>query len=118
MMAAHEIEAIRQIATIHQGEAQYYSQFGAYATALTALGPPASGAPGPQAADLIPRSLADGEASGYLFALTARPNGYTVSAVPKVFNSTGRRTFYSDETLVIRANNAPEPATAASPELQ
>jgi hypothetical protein len=38
--------------------------------------------------------------------------------VPKVYNSTGRRTFYSDQTLVIRENWGPEPATAQSPEIK
>jgi prepilin-type N-terminal cleavage/methylation domain-containing protein len=118
VMAAHEMAAIRQIGTIHQMETQYMSQFGTYATVLTQLGPPASGAPGQQAADLIPKSLSDGKASGYLFTLTARPTGYAVQAVPEAFNSTGRRTFYSDETLVIRANNTQEPATATSPEIK
>jgi type IV pilus assembly protein PilA len=118
VMAAHELAAIRQIGTIHQVETQYMSQFGMFATVLTQLGPPASGAAGPQAADLIGASLASGKASGYLFTLAARPTGYLISAVPEAFNSTGRRTFYSDETLVIRANNTQEPATATSPEIR
>src|SRR5882757_1068035 len=67
MMAAHEMAAIRQIGTIHQAQTQYYSQFGKYATTLTELGPPASGAPTPAAADLIPKNLAEGKNSGYLF---------------------------------------------------
>ena len=118
VMAAHVMAAIRQIGSIHTVETQYMSQFGTYATVLSQLGPPASGAPGPQASDLLPKSLADGKASGYLFTVTARPTGYAVTAIPEAFNSTGRRTFYSDETLVIRANNTQEPATATSPELK
>jgi type IV pilus assembly protein PilA len=118
VMAAHELAAITQIGTIHKMETQYMSQYGMYATVLSQLGPPASGAPGPQASDLLPKSLSDGKASGYLFTVTARPTGYAINAVPEAFNSTGRRTFYSDETLVIRANNTQEPATATSPELK
>ncbi len=118
VMAAHEMAAIRQIGSIHTVETQYMSQFGMYATVLTQLGPPASGAPGPQSADLLPKTLTDGKASGYLFTLTARPTGYSITAIPEAFNTTGRRTFYSDETLVIRANNTQEPATATSPELK
>src|ERR1700730_258229 len=66
LMAAHEMAAIRQITTIHQAETQYYSQFGRYATSLTELGPPPSGAATPAASDLIPKVLADGKNSGYM----------------------------------------------------
>src|SRR5579864_1607750 len=99
MQAAHEMAAIRQISTIHQGETQYYSQFARYATSLAELGPPASGPASPAAADLIPKVLADGKNSGYIFTLTATPTGYSITAVPEAFGSSGRRTFFSDQTL-------------------
>jgi len=118
LMSAHEMAAIRQITTIHAAETQYYSQFGKYATSLTELGPPASGAPGPNAAELIPKVLADGKNSGYVFSLAATPTGYAVTAVPETFNGSGRRTFYSDSTLVIRNNWGQEVATATSPEIK
>ena len=117
MMAAHEMAAIRQITTIHQAETQYYSQFGKYA-ALTELGHPPSGAAGPAAADLIPKVLADGKNSGYVFAVQGTATGYAVTAVPETFNSTGRRTFFSDQTLQIRNNWTQEPANANSPEIK
>jgi len=118
VMSSHELAALTEIGTIHQAETQYMSQFGTFATSLAQLGPPASGASGPQAADLMQKSLTEGKASGYIFTLAARPTGYVVTAIPEVFNSTGRRTFYSDESLVIRANNTQEPATATSPEVK
>ncbi len=118
LMLAREQAAIRQIGTIHQAETQYYSQFGNYAQSLAALGPPASGAPGPNASDIIPKNLADGKNSGYLFTVTGSPTGYSVTAVPEAFNSTGSRTFFSDQTLVIRQSYTAEPATATSPELK
>jgi hypothetical protein len=34
------------------------------------------------------------------------------------FNSTGTRTFFSDQTLVLRQNYAAEPATATSAEIK
>jgi prepilin-type N-terminal cleavage/methylation domain-containing protein len=117
-MNATETVVIREIQTIHQGQTQYLSQFGKYATTLAELGPPASGGPGPQAADLIPNSLASGEKDGYIFTLTATPQGYTVNANPKVYNSTGRRTFYSDQGMAIHQNWSQEPANASSPELK
>jgi type IV pilus assembly protein PilA len=118
MMSAHETAAIQQIRTIHEVETQYYSQFGQYAGSLTQLGPPASGPATPAAADLIPKDLADGKKSGYIFTVVASPTGYSVTSVPEAFGSTGRRTFFSDQTLVIRNNWGQEPANATSPEIK
>jgi type IV pilus assembly protein PilA len=118
MMSAHETAAQQAIRTIHAVELQYYSQFGRYAVSLAELGPPASGAPSPAAADLISKDLTEGKKSGYIFTLTATPTGYAVSAVPETFNSSGRRTFYSDQTMVSRQNWSQEPANANSPEVK
>jgi type IV pilus assembly protein PilA len=118
MMSAHETAAIQAIQTIHAVETQYYSQFGRYATSLAELGPPASGAAGPAAADLISRDLTEGKKSGYVFIVAATPTGYAISAVPESFNSSGRRTFYSDQTLVVRNNWSQEPANVSSAELK
>ena len=54
---AQEMAAEKAITTIHTAETQYYSQYGAYATSLMQLGPPASGAPGPNGAELIDRGV-------------------------------------------------------------
>src|SRR5216684_9009331 len=86
LMAAHEMAAIRQITTIHQAETQYYSQFGKYAESLAALGPPASGAAGPTGADLIPKDLAEGKKSGFLYTLQVTQTGYAVTAIPEKFS--------------------------------
>src|SRR5262249_47498838 len=118
LMASHEMAAIRQITTIHQAETQYYSQFGKYAESLIALGPPARGAAGPAAADLIPKVLAEGKNSGYVFVVAPSTTGYSVTAVPEAFNSSGRRTFFSDQSLVIRNNWTQEPATVESAEIK
>jgi type IV pilus assembly protein PilA len=118
MMSAHETAAIQAIQTIHAVETQYYSQFGRYAVSLAELGPPASGAEGPAAAGLISKDLSEGKKSGYVFTIAATPTGYAISAVPESFNSSGRRTFYSDQTLIVRNNWSQEPANANSPELK
>jgi prepilin-type N-terminal cleavage/methylation domain-containing protein len=117
LMSARETAAIQEIKTIHQAETQYYSTFGKYAASLTELGPPASGAASPAAADLIPKSLADGKNGGYLYAVSGSASGYSVTANPETFGNSGRRTFFSDQTLVIRNNWSQEPATVNSPEL-
>ena len=111
LMSAHEAAAIQEIKAIQAAETQYISQFGSYASSLAALGPPANGSLGPAAAELIPMELANGRKSGYLFRVQATAEGYAVEAFPEAFNNTGRCTFYSDQTLVIRRNWGPDPAT-------
>jgi type IV pilus assembly protein PilA len=115
IMASHELAVISQIKSIHQAEIQYYSQFGQYATSMSQLGPPASGAPGPAAADILPKNLTDGHASGYIFTVSGTSTGYAINAVPEQFGTSGSRTFYADQTMVTRNNYSAEPATANSP---
>jgi len=118
-MNAQEMAAIAEVGTINKMEIQYYSQFGNYATSLAQLGPPAQGGTeGPNAAGLIGGNLATGSSGGYNFTLTQTPTGYALVAVPKSFNSTGRRTFYSDQTDVVHQNWGQDPATASSPEMK
>jgi len=114
---AAETVVIREIQTIHQAQIQYLSQFGKYASTLVELGPPANGAAGPAAANLIPRRLASGDKDGYLFTMIPTATGFAVNANPRVFGSTGRRTFYSDENGVVHQNWSREPARADSPEI-
>jgi len=117
-MQAQEMAAAAHMRTLNTAESMYLSQFGTFATTLAQLGPPTSGNAGPSAADLIPSDLATGKKGGYTFTLTQTPQGYSVTGVPDVFNTTGRRTFFTDQTMVIRQNWTQEPATAASPELK
>ena len=116
-MFMKETAAIKAVQTIHQMEVQYQSQYGRYAVSLQELGPPASGAPSPAAADLIGSDLASGVKQGYKFTLTGNQGGYVINALPEVYGSSGSRTFYSDQTMVIRENYGQEPATATSKEL-
>jgi hypothetical protein len=118
-MNAQEMAALAEIQTVNKMEIQYYSQFGTYATSLAQLGPPAQGGTeGPASSGLIPSNLATGSSGGYNFTLTQTPSGYALSAVPKAFNSTGRRTFYTDQTDVVHQNWGQDPATANSPEMK
>ena len=43
---------------------------------------------------------------------------YAITAIPEKFSSSGRRSFYSDQTLGIRNSWTAEPANANSPELK
>jgi hypothetical protein len=45
------------------------------------------------------------------------PGGYTLTVVPETYNSSGRRSFFSDQSMVIRENWGPEPATVSSKEV-
>jgi len=117
-MNAREMAVVREIQTVNTAQAQYMSQFGKFAASMAELGPPASGGPGTGAADLIPGSLAAGEKDGYTFTLAATPSGYTLNVNPKVYNSSGRRTFYSDQNMIIHQNWSAEPANASSPEMK
>lgn len=119
-MHAQEMAAIEEMQTINKAEIQYYSQFNQYATSLAQLGPPATAgaAEGPTAANLIPASLASGTAGGYNFTIAPTQSGYALTAVPKSFGSTGRRTFYTDQSGVVRQNWTSEPATEKSDELK
>jgi type IV pilus assembly protein PilA len=116
-LSATETMVVREVQTIGQAEMQYVSLFGKYAATLAELGPPATGMAGPQAAELIPGKLASGEKNGYLYTLTLTSAGFAVTANPKEFGNTGRRTFYMDQNGVVHQNWGREPATANSPEL-
>jgi type IV pilus assembly protein PilA len=113
-MHAQETAALAAIKTIHTAQVQYYSTYGRYAASLTELGPPASGNANASSADVIGSDLSGGKKQGYLFTLTGTPGGYIINANPETFGSTGSKTYYSDQTMVVRVNEGPEPATATS----
>lgn len=121
LMNTREVAAIQQIKNLQTAQQQYMSQFGRFATSLQELGPAGSGQAGPSGADLIAEDMAkEGVKSGYHFTLEGdeKTGGYVIRAVPVSFGSTGRRTFYSDQTLIVRENWGEEPADATSPEIK
>lgn len=109
---AQEMAATKAITTIHTAETQYYSQYGQYATSLAQLGPPASGTPGPNGAELIDRDLASGEKGGFKFVLQQTPTGYALAVNPTAFGTSGTHTYFSDQSMAIHVHNGQEPATA------
>jgi type IV pilus assembly protein PilA len=112
---AQEMAAVKAISTIHTEEAQYYSQYGQYATSLTQLGPPASGAANGNGADLIDKELAAGEKGNFKFTLQPSPTGYTLTAVPTAFGTSGTHTYFSDQSMGIHQHSGQEPATVNDP---
>jgi type IV pilus assembly protein PilA len=117
-MFARDMGAQKAIQTIHTAEVQYQSQYGRFANSLAELGPPAGGAASQTAADLIDSTLAGGVKGGYKYTLTGGNGGYVVTAVPETFGTSGNRTFFSDQTMVLHYNPGPEVATASSPEMK
>ena len=118
-MFAYEMAAIRTLATLNTAQTQYFSTYGRYATSLTELGPPAGGgATSPSSADLITTDLALGMKSGYKFSMVGSPQGYGVNAEPQVYNTTGKRSFFTDQSTVIREHQGNEPATVNDPEIK
>jgi len=116
-MHAYETAALGAIRTIHTAQVQYMSQYGRFATSLVELGPPTSGGPSAASAELVGSELARGESNGYKFSMTGSAAGYAISAVPIAYNNTGSKTYFSDQTMVVRQNEGPEPATLQSKEV-
>jgi type IV pilus assembly protein PilA len=114
-MYAQETAAIAAIRTIHTAQVQYYSQFGRYATSLTELGPPTSGNANIGAADLIDATLAAGLKQGYKFVVAGLQGGYTISAIPEPYGTSGSRTFFSDQSMAVHEHYGPEAATMQDP---
>jgi arginine repressor len=54
--------------------------------------------------------------SGYTFTYAVPANGsYTINAAPVTLNSTGVRYFFTDQTVVIRANPGAAATAASTP---
>ena len=107
-MAANEGSALKTLRIVSSAESTYQSVFQKFGT-LEELA----------SEGLIDPSLADGENHGYRFTLEITRNednleGFQFVAVPITYKSSGRRSFFVDETLVIRAaDNQGGPSTAA-----
>jgi len=102
--AANEASAIYSMRTISAAEVTYQSNFAKYGT-LQELA----------ASGLIDPKLGSGMKNGYTFTLTLNsenPEAFEVTGVPETYGSSGTRSFYVDETFVIRgADNYGGPST-------
>jgi hypothetical protein len=105
-----EIQVISAIRTIYTAQTEYDSQFQRYARSLRELGPPDAGLAGAAAAGLIGATLASGSVGSYKFSLTGDAEKFAITA------SSGVKSFYLDQTGILRASEGQEPATSASPE--
>ena len=96
-VAANEGSAISSIRTLSQAEVTYHDLINKYGTLddLASQG-------------LIDTQLASGSRYGYNFSIELTTNemnepGFSVVGVPREYRSSGRRSFFVDESLVIRA---------------
>jgi type IV pilus assembly protein PilA len=139
--AANESSAVGSIRTIVTAEITYQDTYSnGYAPSLSALDGSGAGEPNCDHAQLIDRGLASGRKNGYVFTYIALPamaksqapssrqaiaDGctarggmfFTINADPVTRNTSGGRSFFSDQTGVIRYN-AQGSASADSPPLE
>lgn len=90
-----EQKTIGNILQIQHAESRFRQLHGRYGS-LRELGPTND--------NLIERGIASGISSGYGIAIVNRGDAYVVIARPLNWGRNGRRSFYSDQTGVIRQN--------------
>ena len=108
---ANETSAMASVRMLNSMETEYNSSFPAhgFACSLATLGgKQGSGAPTPEAAQLIPDDLASGSKAGYNFTISNcqkntvnnvdQYNSYNITATPVSVGRSGQRTFCSDES--------------------
>ena len=107
-IAARESAAITNVRNLVTSQMNYSltKGFGNFAPDLATL----------QASGYIDNELGSGTRDGYLYSLSGSSITFTVQARPMTYGSTGNRSFFSDESAVIRYNTADAPAdTSNSP---
>ena len=90
--AGNEASAISSLRTMTTVNEQYRTRFGQYATALTDL----------SGSGYIDSVLGAATKSGYTFTYNGATNTWNTTANPVTVNTTGDRSFYTDQTGVIR----------------
>jgi hypothetical protein len=98
---ANEAMAIRHIRTIQTAQLQHKAQFGRFASKLDELQPRISTIE-----------------NGYRFVLYGGADRYFVWANPIRYGITGRRSFFADQTMAVRQNRGPDPASIESEEVR
>src|SRR5690242_6720070 len=93
---------IADIRSIHTAEIEFFSRYGRYAT-LSELGQ--------GGIDLLGRELAEGRSKAQTVRLRITGAGYTIQTAPIDHSRTRFRSFYSDQTLVIRESHGSELAS-------
>lgn len=109
-IAANESIAVGALRTLNTAAVTYLDAYGHYPPSLRNFGPPTSGKPTEEAADLVDAALASGQKSGYLFKYHSFPplgstgvGTYNIQADP-MDPRYGVRHFSTDQTGVLYAN--------------
>jgi prepilin-type N-terminal cleavage/methylation domain-containing protein len=119
-MAANEASCVGTLRVLNNSEVTYNMTYNSgFTGGLNVLGPPPSGQqPTYLNADLVDRNLAGLEVlgsdtgfvkSGYIFTYNATGtfpliSYYSINADPQVRGSSGQRSFFTDDPMVVRAN--------------
>jgi hypothetical protein len=110
ILAAREMRAIRWMGIVNSAEEAYFTANGRYCGSLSALAE----------AESSPFLRDDPKRNHYIVSLRATTSGYETTAIPDSTNASSyaMRSFFSDETSIIRYSNTAEPAGKKSPEIQ
>jgi len=131
-LRANEASAVVSLRLIHSSEQTYFNTYEAgYSDTLLELGPPDSGLPSMDGADLLPPDLVTGQKSGYVFDYrpvnTIPPAGkgrtlkrikavvYSTTAEPIQLDGSGVNFFYVDESGVLRVSFRTRASPASPP---
>ena len=116
---AYEEACVSSLRTLNTAQVTYWGgdPEKGFARSLAKLGPKGEG--------IIEAVLASGKKDGYVFTLTPTPaeaNGvtkhYTINARPLKVLTDGQRSFFTDETGVIRSTRENRAARASDPAIQ
>jgi prepilin-type N-terminal cleavage/methylation domain-containing protein len=120
-MAANEASAVSTLRTLSTSALAYSVTYGNYPPSLASLGPITSGTiPTSTSADLIDSVLGSDPAtkSGYTFVYTATgtpPYAYSITAIPVTAGNSGQRSFFTNQSFLIRVNSTGAATSASSP---
>src|SRR5579872_7245879 len=104
-----ETRAIVSMRKVCEAEDQYYAIHHTYA-GLRSLGP--------KGANLVDKNIAGGRVGDYRLTLEITSTGYGLRALHDRSGQAGARTFYTDETKVIRFSTTTEMPNGQSPALR
>jgi len=108
-LVANEGKAITAVRSLGTAQVTYATKDGAgnFAQDLNAL----------ETAELIDSVLGSGTTDSYTFVVSGSGVTFQINARPRVYQTSGIRSFYADESGVIRYNTANARANASSPGL-
>jgi len=103
--AANEASAIASLRTLSTISNAYRTRFGTYANSMASI----------SAAGYVDSVLGAGTKAGYSFAYNGAMHSWNVVADPSVAGQTGDRSFFVDESGVIRFSNSGAASSASAP---